>query len=93
MFLVFSVFYVSVYPVNLSLTVDIVLYCRIVYRSNKRSVDLCPLDVVDDNSTVTLSISTDSTTPIEVNIRVLVKGRVIDWKPITDTKYVDDIFR
>ena len=51
-------------------------------------MDLCPLDVVDDNSTVTLSISTDSTIPIEVNIRVLVKGRVIDWKPITDTKYV-----
>ena len=47
---------------------------------------------MDDNSTVTLSISTDSTTPIKVKIRVLVKGRVIDWKPITDTKYVGDKF-
>ena len=59
-----------------------------MYSSNKRSVDLCPLDVVDDNSTVTLSISTDSARPIEVKIRVLVKGRVIDWRPITDAKYV-----
>ena len=66
-----------------------ILYCRVVYSSNKRSVDLCPLDVVDDNSTVTLSVSTDSPTPIKVKIRVLVKGRVIDWRPITDTKYVD----
>ena len=49
-------------------------------------MDLCPLDVVDDNSTVTISLSTDSHRPVKVKIRVLVKGRVIDWRPVTDTK-------
>ena len=60
---------------------------RIVYSSRSRSVDLCPLDVIDgDNSTVTISIATDSVKSVKVKIRVLVKGRVIDWRNITDTK-------
>jgi len=57
---------------------------RMVYSSNERSVDFCPIEDIDANSTVTVSISTESKTPVEVFIRVLIKGRNSDWKKSQD---------
>ena len=61
-------------------------FCRMVYSSNERSVDFCPIEDIDANSTVTVSISTESKTPVEVFIRVLIKGRNSDWKKSQDQK-------
>jgi len=55
---------------------------RIIYASQKRSVDFCPMINIDSNSTVFVSISTRSRTPVTVEIRVLVKGKNADWKVV-----------
>jgi len=57
---------------------------KLVYRSNERSVDFCPIEDIDANSTVTVSMSTQSRIPVDVTIRVLIKGRNSDWKESED---------
>ena len=52
-----------------------------------RSIDLCPIDHIDsDNSTVSISISSDSIKKIDVSIRVRIKGRGTDWRKGKDVK-------
>jgi len=53
---------------------------RVVYNSNERSVDFCPIADIDSNSTVLVSISTSSPSSVPVTIRVLIKGKNADWK-------------
>jgi len=53
---------------------------RVVYNSNERSVDFCPIASIDSNSTVLVSISTSSPSSVPVTIRVLIKGKNADWK-------------
>jgi len=57
---------------------------KLVYSSNERSVDFCPIEHIDSNSTVTVSMSTQSKAPVDVTIRVLLKGRSADWKQTED---------
>eukprot|EP00092_Neocalanus_flemingeri_P009052 GFUD01009743.1.p1 GENE.GFUD01009743.1~~GFUD01009743.1.p1 ORF type:complete len:730 (+),score=141.45 GFUD01009743.1:101-2290(+) len=57
---------------------------QLIYSSNERSVDFCPIEDIDANSTVTVSISTESRVPVDVMIRVLIKGRNSDWKKSED---------
>ena len=59
---------------------------RLVYSSNARSIDFCPIEDIDANSTVMVSISTESRVPVDVMIRVLIKGRSTDWKKSDDQK-------
>jgi len=58
--------------------------CRLMYSSSERSVDFCPVEDIDTNSTVMVSISTQSTDQVEVRVRVLIKGRNADWKKSED---------
>ena len=58
-----------------------------MYSSNEKSVDFCPIEDIDANSTVMVSISTESRIPVDVMIRVLIKGRNSDWKESEDQKY------
>jgi len=57
---------------------------QLMYSSSERSVDFCPVEDIDTNSTVMVSISTQSTDPVEVRVRVLIKGRNADWKKSED---------
>jgi len=57
---------------------------KLVYSSNEKSVDFCPIEDIDANSTVTVSLSTQSRVPVDVTIRVLIKGRSSDWKESKD---------
>lgn len=57
---------------------------RLIYSSNERSVDFCPIEDIDANSTVMVSISTTSKVPVDVTVRVLIKGRNSDWKQSED---------
>ena len=43
--------------------------CRVVYNSNERSVDFCPIADIDSNSTVLVSISTSSPTTVPVSFK------------------------
>ena len=44
---------------------------RTVYFSTERSVDFCPVADIDSNSTVLVSISTTSSTPVAVSAQVV----------------------
>ena len=46
-------------------------FFRVVYNSNERSVDFCPIADIDSNSTVLVSISTSS--PSRVPVRIPLK--------------------
>ena len=48
--------------------------CRVVYNSNERSVDFCPIADIDSNSTVLVSISTSSPTTVPVSEDLLPYG-------------------
>lgn len=65
----------------------------IVYSRHERSMDLCPLNDLNNritgNSTVTISISTYSKKEVDVSIKVRIKERGIDWSKNKDKKYVD----
>ena len=54
-----------------------------MYSSSQRSLDLCPLERLSSNASVTVSLSTDSLLQLAVAVRVLVKGyKNIDWDPV-----------
>ena len=44
------------------------VFFRVVYNSNERSVDFCPIADIDSNSTVLVSISTSSPSSIPVSL-------------------------
>ena len=54
-------------------------------------MDFCPIEDIDANSTVTVSMATQSRVPVDVTIRVLIKGRNSDWKQSEDQKY-EEVF-
>jgi len=57
---------------------------RLLYQSQRKSVDFCPVERVDGNSTVIMSLTTSSRSPVTVTVRVLIKGKQADWVRMDD---------
>jgi len=52
---------------------------RVLYKSQYKSVDFCPVENLEDTSTVIVTLSSVSTVDVEVSVRVLIKGKQADW--------------
>jgi len=53
---------------------------RLIYKSTYKSVDFCPVSELSGNTTVLMTLSSSSSTPVSVNVRVFIKGKSAEWK-------------